>query len=511
MDIDALRGEINKINEELLVLLEKRLQLCRDIALEKAARNTPVLNEEREAEILEAVRRSSKPGLSEYNAELFSQLMRVSRKYQNDLLFASGGEMKCGLIGKTLVHSWSKPIHKALGDYSYELYSLAEDEVEAFVREKPFTGMNVTIPYKEKVLPLCNTVCDTVKKTGSVNTLIKSPDGSICGCNTDYEGFLYMVKRSGIVLEGKKILVLGSGGASKTVCAAARNAGAREIIVISRRGENNYENLAAHSDAQVIVNATPVGMYPENGAVPVSLDMFEALEGVIDLVYNPLRTRLVLEARQRGIKCTGGLEMLVSQASASAKLFGGDFRSDTDFLVKQFYESFGNLVLVGMPGSGKTTIGAEVAARMGVPFYDTDRLIELAYSMSVPEIFEKHGEKEFRRAEKEIIAQAGKRNGCVIAVGGGAVLDRENYYSLAGNGTICFLECPLEELETEGRPLSGNMEALEKMYEQRWPLYMAFADFSVKNDDAVRTVCARMRSGYSSHGRSDCGENNRKG
>ncbi|NMP37385.1 MAG: hypothetical protein GX051_04575 [Clostridiales bacterium] len=496
MDIDALRDEIDKINRELLCLFEKRLQLCGDIAHEKAQRDMPVLNERREEEILSGIRRDSSPGLSEYNAELFSELMRISRRYQNDLLFSSGGDIRCGLIGKALSHSWSKPIHKALGTYSYELYSLYEDELERFVREKPFSGMNVTIPYKERVIPFCSELSETAAKTGSVNTLIKFADGAIKGFNTDYEGFMYMVKRSGIDFSGKKVLVLGSGGASKTVCAAARELGSREVTVISRSGENNYENISNHRDADIIVNATPVGMYPGDFVSPVSLDDFDAPEGVVDLVYNPLRTRLVLEAQQRGIRCTGGLPMLVSQAYASSRLFGADCSVDIDVLTREMLVSFGNIVLVGMPGSGKTTIGKELALRLGVPFYDTDRLIELAYSASVEDIFKTHGENEFRRAEKEIIAQVGARSACVIAVGGGAVLDRENYYPLAGNGRICFLECPLEELETQGRPLSRDMDTLKIMYEQRLPLYKEFSDFSVDNDDSVRAVCAKIRRAY---------------
>lgn len=391
--------------------------------------------------------------------------------------------LRCGLLGKTLGHSYSPAIHRRLGDYGYELFEKTEAELDAFLRSGDFDGLNVTIPYKKAVVPYCAELSPAAKALGSVNTIVRRPDGSLYGDNTDLAGFLYMVRCSGVAVAGEKALVLGSGGASVTVAEALRQLGAREVVVISRSGENNYENLDRHRDAALIVNTTPVGMYPNNGQAALSLGGFPNLRGVLDVVYNPARTALILDAERRGVPCLSGLRMLVAQAKASAEQFTGtaipDSRVETIF--RALSAETCNIVLVGMPGSGKSAVGRAVARELGRPFYDADREIVRAAGMEIPAIFTSQGEGAFRDLESRVLAELGKKSGCVIATGGGSVLREENYDSLHQNGTIFWIQRDLGKLPREGRPLSQNAD-LAAMYEARKPRYARFADHSVDND-----------------------------
>ncbi len=400
--------------------------------------------------------------------------------------------LRCGLLGKTLGHSYSPQIHRQLCDYQYDLFEKSEEELEAFLKSGEFDGINVTIPYKKTVLPYCQEVSPAVKAIGSVNTIVRRPDGTLYGDNTDAFGFRYLVECSGIPVEGKKALVLGSGGASVTVCHVLRELGAREVLVISRGGENNYDNLDRHADADLIVNTTPVGMYPHNGESAVSLEHFPNCKGVLDVVYNPSRTAICLDAERRGIPNISGLRMLVAQAKRSAELFTGTEIPDAK--IEEIYNNLSsdsaNLILVGMPGSGKTSIGKMLAEQLGRPFVDADDALVEAAGMDIPAYFAAYGEPAFRDLECKVLAELGKRSGWVISTGGGCILREENYNSLHQNGKIFWIRRNLEKLPRNGRPLSQNAD-LAKMYEIRKPHYARFADATIDNDrDLMYAVTA---------------------
>ena len=360
------------------------------------------------------------------------------------------------------------------------------------MRNADFSGINVTIPYKKAVLPYCDELTPQAKRLGAVNTIVKKPDGTLWGHNTDYFGFLEMVKRSALNVQGKKALVLGSGGAGVTASAVLTDLGAT-VITISRNGEHNYNNFHHHQDASIIVNATPVGMYPNNGTAPIALSAFPNLEGVLDLIYNPAKTELLLEAEEKGLVTLNGLYMLVAQAKESAEYFSGTTISNEK--IKDVYCSLKlqmeNIILIGMPGSGKSTIGAMVAKALGRQFVDTDQLIVERVKMSIPDYMEKYGLERFRQEESSVIRDISKQSGLIIATGGGCVTREDNYRPLHQNGTVIWVNRPICKLSTEGRPLSvsGN---LEDMYTARSPLYSHFADLQIDNDaepeKAVETI-----------------------
>ncbi len=386
---------------------------------------------------------------------------------------------KFGLLGKKLSHSFSPAIHNMLGSYEYKLYE--KDEVGHFLKTCDLSGMNVTIPYKKDVIPYCTYLSETAKKLGSVNTLIKEADGWH-GDNTDYYGFCYMVKKSGINPEGKKAIVLGSGGASLTVIHALYDMGAKEVTVISRTGENNYENINLHYDADIIVNTTPVGMYPDNMNSPIKLSDFKSCVGVIDLIYNPIKTKLLLDAENLGIINTNGLSMLVAQAKKAAELFFKKSICDSciDFIEKSLHKKSVNIILIGMPGCGKSTTGKVLSEMTGRMLIDCDEEIVKYKNMSIPEIFEKEGEDAFRKAEHEVIKEVSKKTGCIIATGGGCVTREENYPYLKQNGIIFWIKRDITKLDISGRPLSQKNK-LSEMYEKRKPLYEKFSDYIIEN------------------------------
>lgn len=392
--------------------------------------------------------------------------------------------MRCGLLGEHLTHSYSPQIHALLGDYSYELFEVAPEKLGEFLQAGEFDGLNVTIPYKRAVIPYCAELSAAAREMGSVNTLLRRPDGTLYGDNTDLDGFRWLLARGGGIRPGEKALVLGTGGASQTVQAVLRAAGA-EVAVLSRRGESNYATLPRHADARLVVNATPVGMYPNNGARLIDLAQLPQCRCVLDLIYNPARTRLLLDATARGIRCENGLSMLVAQAKRAAELFTGRDIPDaacTDIL-RRMEAQMHNLILVGMPGSGKTTVGSLLAVSLGRPFYDADGEIEKKLGCSIPAFFAQRGEAAFRAVETEVLAELGKRSGCVIATGGGCVTRGENYDLLHQNGEIIWLRRSLTELPVEGRPVSQS-RSLPELYREREPAYRRFADFCVENEAA---------------------------
>lgn len=403
-----------------------------------------------------------------------------------------------GLIGEKLGHSYSKQIHHALCSYDYELMSIPQDEIEAFLSARNFAGLNVTIPYKRTVIPHCDLLTDAAREIGSVNTLMMQPDGSLLGDNTDYAGFLYLARKADIRFKDKKVLVLGSGGTSLTARAALRHEGAREIVVVSRSGPVNYQNVYEHADADIIVNTTPVGMYPHNGESLLELTRFHHLGGLIDVVYNPLCTAMLLEAKRLGIPCGGGLSMLVAQAKYAAECFGKMPISDEQIgiIEQKMRKELTNLVLVGMPGSGKTTLAAACAERMGREVVEMDDIIAQKAGMSIPDIFAKHGEPHFRALEAETVGEVGRRTGLVISTGGGAVLREKNVEAMRQNGLVVCLERPLELLSTDGRPLSKSLDALRQMKEQRTPIYKKSSDFIVKNDRDIEQATQRILDGF---------------
>lgn len=397
--------------------------------------------------------------------------------------------MNFGLIGGKLGHSYSPQIHSHLGDYSYVLIEKQPEELEELLRSGTYDGFNVTIPYKSTVIPYCDELSDVAARLRSVNTIVRREDGTLIGHNTDYFGFETMLLRSGIDICGKKALVLGSGGTSKTAVAVLQDKGA-EVIVISRSGQNNYENLHLHADTSLIVNTTPVGMYPNTGVAPVSLDIFPHLEGVLDVIYNPARTELLQMAEKRGIVAMNGLLMLVAQAKESAEWFVGQSIADDKInaIHALLARQMENIILIGMPGSGKSTIGKLLAEKTGKKFVDADAVVVEKAGCTIPDIFANQGEAGFRALETQVLSELGKSSGLVIATGGGCVTREENYPLLHQNGRIFCIERDLDKLATDGRPLS-QVTKMEEMYRIRKPLYAQFADYLVSNNGTPeRTV-----------------------
>lgn len=401
--------------------------------------------------------------------------------------------LKCGLLGEKLGHSYSPAIHGQLADYEYKLYERRADELPDFIRNGDWDGLNVTIPYKKTVLPYCDELSARARRIGSVNTLVRRADGSIYGENTDAYGFEALVRRSGISVKGKKALVLGSGGASVAVCAVLEDMGADRVVVISRSGEDNYDNLSRHADAGVIVNTTPVGMYPNNGAAAVDLKMFPECVGVLDVVYNPARTALILQAESLGIPSASGLYMLVAQAKRSSELFCNTEYDDgvIETITDKLRRSMQNIIIIGMPGSGKSTVAAALGNKLGRPVYEADALIAEKAGMTIPEIFERSGEEGFRKLETETLCELGKLSGAVISTGGGCVTRKENYAPLHQNGHIVRLERDTAKLPKDGRPISLKSD-LTALYEQRLPMYLEFADMSVDNNGSLEETVRRI-------------------
>lgn len=394
-----------------------------------------------------------------------------------------------GLLGEKLGHSFSPQIHALLGDYEYRLFEKQKNELDDFFKNRNWDGINVTIPYKKAVIPYLDRLSPSAEKIGSVNTIVAEKDGTLTGYNTDYDGFSYLIDVSGISAENKKCLVLGSGGASLTVIAVLKDKKAREIVNISRSGENNYENIDRHFDADIIVNTTPVGMYPNNLKSALSLDGFKNLSGVLDIVYNPQKTKLILDAEKQNIKALSGLSMLVAQGKRAAELFLNTKIPDSknDDIYHKLSLEMKNIILIGMPGSGKTTVGKRIAEVLNRDFIDTDEMIVKNVGKPIPDIFANGGEKLFRKYEHEAVLAAGKLSGKVISTGGGVVVNDDNFDALKQNGTIIFLNRSTSYLPTDGRPLSQSND-LNEMLKKRLPLYRKFCDIEADGNDTIENV-----------------------
>jgi len=398
-----------------------------------------------------------------------------------------------GLLGEKLKHSFSPMIHEFLGDYEYPLYEVSSNDLDTFMTERRFDGINITIPYKQDVMRYCASLSDEVKMIGCVNTIIKDKAGLLHGHNTDYHGFYVLLKRAKINPNGKKVLVLGDGGSARTVRAALKNLCAREIVTISRRGENNYGNISCHYDAQIIVNTTPVGMYPDNGNCPLDLNGFNQLTGVVDLIYNPTRTKLLLNAERMNIPCVNGLAMLVSQAEMASRLFldAPERPELVSAIINAIIKKTRNIALIGMPGCGKSTAGKNLSQSLERPLADIDELITAAAGKSIPQIFAEDGEELFRRTETRILGEQAAKSGAVIATGGGIVTRAENLDLLRQNSLIVFLKRDLTELATTGRPLSGSI-GIETLAKQRLPLYEAWSDIIIEVEASPELTAARI-------------------
>ncbi len=387
-----------------------------------------------------------------------------------------------GLIGRKLGHSFSVPIHEYMGNKDYRLYPLEPEELEGFLRRDDLGGVNVTIPYKRDVIPFCDELDERARAIGAVNTVVRR-GGRLIGFNTDITGFEMAVRRAGLDFSGRKVVILGSGGTSRTAREAARELGAGEIAVISRSGEDNYENLWKHQDAGIVVNTTPVGMSPDCPAAPLSLDAFPECEGVMDVIYNPLRTALVMEAEERGIPACGGLVMLVAQAKAAEELFFSSAIPDSK--VEKYCEILSrratDLVIIGMPGSGKTTLGRLLSGLSGRELVDVDAEIAVREGRTPEEIITQDGETAFRDIEHRVLEDVMRTGGRIVATGGGAVTRPDNYPLLHQNGRIYCITREAEYLATAGRPLSGDLDALREMEERRRGMYRRFMDVEIEN------------------------------
>lgn len=397
-----------------------------------------------------------------------------------------------GLLGRHLSHTFSPKIHGMLGGYDYAVFEKEPEEVAEFLKSGEFEGLNVTVPYKKTVAELCNRLTDTAMRLGSVNTVVRLADGTLLGDNTDVYGFEVMLEKSGVSVENQKVLVLGSGGASAAVCDVLKRKGANGVV-ISRKGENHYGNLSRHKDAVLIVNATPVGMYPENGKSPIDLSLFPTLQGVFDLIYNPLRTQLLMEAEEQGLVTENGLLMLVAQAARSCEQF---VKTTVDFSkIQTVYNALlretENIVLIGMAGCGKTTVAARLGQMLGREVVDTDRVMEETSGKTIPEIFETEGEEAFRKMEIAVIKEVGKRSGIIISTGGGCVTRSENYAPLHQNGKIVWLLRDAKNLSREGRPLSQKTDPVV-LLEQRRSQYAYFADRTVDNNSTVEKTVSEI-------------------
>lgn len=407
--------------------------------------------------------------------------------------------MEYGLIGEKLGHSYSQMIHARLADYRYELKEVAPERLDAFIEARNFRGLNVTIPYKQAVMKHCAELSPEAVEVGSVNTLIVRPDGSLFGHNTDIDGFIYMLRRGKIDPAGAKAVILGSGGTSLTARAALTRLGAREIVTVSRKGPVDYAALyAEHADAEILVNATPVGMYPKNGASPVELDRLPKVRGVADVIYNPEKTALILAARAKGIPAVSGLSMLVAQAREAAELFAGHAipAGRVEDIVSEIGAQTLNLILVGMPGCGKSTLGQAVAAALQREFVDCDAEIVRRAGKSIPEIFAQDGEGAFRALESGVLADVCRGHGLVISTGGGAVLRAENRDAMRQNGRVCLIRRALALLPRDGRPLSASEDAVARLWKARRAAYETAADFPVENDGTVEEAAEKIREGF---------------
>ncbi|MEG2213119.1 MAG: shikimate kinase [Clostridiales bacterium] len=407
----------------------------------------------------------------------------------------------CALVGRQVAHSLSPQIHHLLAEYPYQLLSLEEAQAAALMRSGCYRGLNITMPYKGLAATCCDWQSETARRSGSVNTIVTGEDGRVCGYNTDYDGLKLLLQQSGIEVRGKKVLILGAGGAARTAQVVAYDGGARKVVTVSRRGAVTFADLSFQRDSQIIINATPVGMYPDSPAALIDVTEFPVCEGVVDFIYQPLKTALVLQAEAVGVPAAGGLFILVEQARRAAELFCGhalplDLSGQ---IYRRLLRERINLVLIGMPGAGKTAVGQRLSAALERVFVDTDQLLEQTHGVAAGQLLSRVGETRFRELEMEQVARAGRELGQVIAVGGGAVTRGENRLFLAQNGRIYDLERQLMLLSRQGRPLSVDHGTIYRLYQQRQSAYHSWSEQIVDNNGAIEETVAAILEDFDAY------------
>ena len=475
-DLKEIRENINEIDEKIIGLLEKRFDLSKKVRAYKISHNKKVYDPKREKEILKKIEEKSHD-YGKYFVPIYKEIMTQSKNLQNK-------KENYGLLGKTLGHSYSKIIHEKIGYYSYQYFEKNEEELDDFFEKKDFKGINVTIPYKNTVIKYLDFISKKAEKIGAVNTIVNK-EGKLYGYNTDYYGFSYDLKKNNIEIKDKKCLILGKGASSKTVNEVLKDLDAKEIVFLSRKFKPYFKDVKDYFDFEVIINTTPVGMYPNNDEYieEINLEKFEKLEAVVDLIYNPYMTKILSHAKEKNIKYASGFEMLIAQAVKASELFlDKKFDENLIFKIKKsIYREKMNISLIGMAGSGKTSLGKILAKNMNRDFVDLDEEFEKKYG-SIEEFFENYGEDEFRKKESQILKEFSKKTGLIISCGGGIVEKSENYYRLKENSIVVNIKRDLEKLEIYKRPLSKKY-GIENLYKKRKELYEKFKDFEVENEN----------------------------
>lgn len=483
--IDNLRSQIDSLDNEIASLLLKRLDIVSQIGKIKAKSGMAVFDPTREEKIIKRLTENTTPAGEEYIKTIYNTVFSSSRNAEKG---------KYGVVGGESLVSKSPDIHKAFGNENYFSFRVKPGDLCDFVKNSGLSGYNVTMPHKVAIMECLDEISPEAAEIGAVNTVVVKEDKKI-GYNTDCLGFIEALKFHGISVAGKKVCVLGSGGSSKAVCFALKQEKAGEIVVVSRSGSVTYADTDAYADSQVLINCTPVGYGVGNGETPVCIDVFKNLEGVYDLIYHPDPTRLVFDARQKGINAHNGLYMLIAQAAHAHKLFGMPYLDEGIF--KKLYKDLSSkrIVLMGMPGSGKTELGRLISTAFNLSRVDTDEMIEAETGMPVPEIITKHGVEHFRRIEKEVIKRLAQNPPDIVTLGGGAILDMDNRYYIKAMGNVLWIDRDTKKLERKRRPLSVDIEKLAK---DRYPIYQSLCDVKISNNghisDAFEEIVRFMQS-----------------